>query len=330
MPGRPASRKPVNEAERVATIIARLRARYPEVRLPLHHGNPLQLLIATILSAQCTDAMVNKVTPALFARWRTAADFGGADPRELEEMIHPTGFFRQKARAIMGACRTLVEHFHGAVPDTMDDLRRLEGVGRKTANVLLSAARLEKWPGWRGAGAGPEADGLGLVVDTHVRRLAQRLGLSRQDDPEKIEQDLMRIIPIDEWDGFSLRLIYFGREICKAQRPVCPVCPLNDACPSAPHGGTPPWQRRRALARAGAGRDLRGQVAARVRRGGTPRRDPKTEGPVRGGTRGTRTPASAAPPSGGTGRRAPAQPAAATRTSGRKAASRGSPARKRP
>jgi len=214
-------------------IITVLRRRYPDPRVPLRHENPLQLLVATILSAQCTDAMVNRVTPALFQRYRAAADFANADPRELEELIRPTGFFRQKTKAIMAASHTLVERFGGEVPSTMEELLMLEGVGRKTANVILG--------GYYGVP--------GVVVDTHVRRLSQRLGLTGQDDPEKIEQDLMRFIPREEWSAFSLRLIFFGREICTARNPRCPVCPLNRLCPSAKYRGAPPWMARRPQAR---------------------------------------------------------------------------------
>lgn len=225
---------------RALGIIERLKARYPQVRLPLAHRDPFQLLVATILSAQCTDAMVNRVTPVLFERYRTPQEFATARPRDVERIIKPTGFFHQKTRAIVNMSRSLVERFGGRVPLTMDDLLTLEGVGRKTANVILSAKRLEPW----GGGDDP-TDGLGLVVDTHVRRLSQRLGLATTDDPAKIEQQLMQIVPRSEWDGFSLRLIYFGREVCTARRPQCSNCPLNSLCPSAPYGGHPPWMRRK-------------------------------------------------------------------------------------
>ncbi len=214
---------------RAAKIVRALRRRYPDPRVPLRHENALQLLVATILSAQCTDAMVNRITPALFARYRSAADFAGADTREFEKMIRPTGFFRQKTKAILGAARTLVERFGGAVPGTMEELLLLEGVGRKTANVILG--------GFYGVP--------GVVVDTHVRRLSRRLALTGADEPDRIEQDLMRLIPRREWSAFSLRLIFFGREICAARNPRCPVCPLNRYCPSAKYGGTPPWMRPR-------------------------------------------------------------------------------------
>lgn len=233
------TREPIaRRTRRALKIIERLRTRYPNVRLPLKHRDPFQLLVSTILSAQCTDAMVNRVTPVLFERFRTPTDFATARPRDVERIVKPTGFFRQKTRAIIGMSRSLLERFDGRVPLTMDELLTLEGVGRKTANVLLSAKRLEPW----GGGDDPD-DGLGVVVDTHVRRLSQRLGLAMGDDPAGIEQQLMGIVPRQEWDGFSLRLIYFGREVCKAQRPQCPTCPLNDLCPSARYLGKPPWMR---------------------------------------------------------------------------------------
>jgi len=219
--------------------MARLRERYPQVRLPLVHGDPFQLLVATILSAQCTDAMVNRVTPVLFERYPTPQALAAARPRDVEKIIKPTGFFRQKTRAIINMSRSLVERFSQRVPLTMEELLTLEGVGRKTANVILSAKRLEPW----GGGDDP-ADGLGIVVDTHVRRVSQRLGLASTDDPEKIELQLMSLIPREEWDAFSLRLIYFGREVCTAKRPKCLTCPLKRLCPSAPFLGNPPWMRR--------------------------------------------------------------------------------------
>lgn len=214
---------------RAARIAALLGRRYPVTRLPLKHRNPLQLLVATILSAQCTDAQVNRVTPALFARYATAADFAAADVGELESYIKSTGFYRQKARAIVQMARALEEKFGGVVPRTMDDLLQLHGVGRKTANVILG-----------GAFGQP-----GMVVDTHVRRISRRWGLTTSDDPVRIEQDLQRLLDPSLWSDFSLRVIYFGREICSAKRPQCPVCSLRRLCPSAPFGGTPPWMRSR-------------------------------------------------------------------------------------
>lgn len=236
----PAAESPARRRRRVLRIIERLKERYPQVRVPLKHRDPFQLLVSTILSAQCTDAVVNRVTPVLFEKYKTAQDFATAKSRELERMIRPTGFFRQKTRSIMHMSRSLLERFNGAVPMTMNELVTLEGVGRKTANVVLSAKRLEPW----GGGDDPD-DGLGIVVDTHVARLSQRLGLATTSDPVKIEQQLKEIVPREEWDGFSLRLIYFGREVCTAKRPLCPTCPLRTLCPSAPYLGAPPWMRRR-------------------------------------------------------------------------------------
>ncbi|MDR7544029.1 MAG: endonuclease III [Armatimonadota bacterium] len=251
---------------RAAKIASALGRRYPVTRLPLRHRNPLQLLVATILSAQCTDAQVNRVTPALFARYRTAADFAAADLPELEGYIRPTGFYRQKARAIVRMARTLVEQFGGVVPQTMDELLQLHGVGRKTANVILG-----------GAFGQP-----GMVVDTHVRRLSRRWGFTVHDDPTMIEQDWMRLLPPEAWSDFSLRVIYFGREICSARRPQCPVCPIRDLCPSAQSGGTPPWmraQRRgRVEARSGRGRG-RGRVRGRPGSGAGALRRPSRPGP---------------------------------------------------
>jgi len=186
-------------------------------RLPLKHRNPLQLLVATILSAQCTDNQVNRVTPALFARYKTAAEFAASDPAELEALVHPTGFYRQKARSITRMARMLDQKFGGVVPRTMEELLELPGVGRKTANVILG-----------GVFGVP-----GVVVDTHVRRISRRLGLTAHDDPAKVEQDLMRILDRGEWADFSLRVIYLGREICRARQPLCPVCPLRRLCPFA-------------------------------------------------------------------------------------------------
>src|SRR2546428_7791694 len=248
MPARVASKKtasppaelPAQRRRRARRIIAHLQERYPQVRLPLAHRDPFQLLVATILSAQCTDAMVNRVTPVLFERYPTPQALAAARVRDVEQIVRPTGFFRQKTKAIINMSRSLVERFSGRVPPRMEELLTLEGVGRKTANVILSAKRLEPW------GRGEDrADGLGVVVDTHVRRVSQRLGLATTDDPGKIEGQLMRVIPRPEGDSFSLRLIYFGREVCTAKRPKCPTCPMKRLCPSAPFLGNPPWMRRR-------------------------------------------------------------------------------------
>lgn len=220
-------------ARRAREIAARLAARYPRAEIPLHHRNRLELLVATILSAQSTDAQVNRITPALFRRYRTAADYAGARPRELETMIHSTGFFHAKARAIQACARALLERHGGRVPRTMEELVALPGVGRKTANVILGASGVP-----------------GVVVDTHVRRLSRRLALTAHDDPDKIEPDVGALLPPAEWSGVSLRLIFLGREICTAVRPKCPACPLRDLCPSARYLGAPPWMTVRRRARA--------------------------------------------------------------------------------
>ena len=269
----PTGETPAQARRRAAKIAAMLGQRYPVTRLPLKHQNPLQLLVATILSAQCTDAQVNKVTPALFARFMTAADFAAADLAELESYIKSTGFYHQKARAISQMARTLDEEFGGVVPQSMDDLLQLHGVGRKTANVILG-----------GAFGQP-----GMVVDTHVRRISRRWSLTIHDDPVKIEQDLQRLLAPSLWSDFSLRVIYFGRDLCSAKAPQCPVCPLSRLCPSASFGGSPPWMRRRrgaALRRAG-GADPRG-AHARAQSAGRPGR-PRGRGTTRTAATGRRT-----------------------------------------
>jgi endonuclease III len=206
------------KAARVAELRQRLADRYPDVTTALTHRSAWELLVATILSAQSTDVVVNQVTQELFRRYPTVADMAAADREELEQAIHATGFFRNKARSVQGAARYLLEHHHGEVPGSMDELVELPGVGRKTANVVLGSffARNE-----------------GVVVDTHVGRLSRRLGLTRQTDPVKVEQDLMKLVPVDEWTIFSHRLIWFGREVCTAKDPRCDRCELADLCPSA-------------------------------------------------------------------------------------------------
>ena len=197
-------------------VVARLKAEYPDARTELNWSNPLELLVATILSAQTTDVRVNQVTESLFAKYRTAEDY--ADSGELEEDIRPTGFYRNKARSLRGMARALVEEHRGEVPRTMSELVALPGVGRKTANVVLGNA----------FGANE-----GIVVDTHVRRVSNRLGLTESRDPVKIERDLIRMVPEEEWTIFSHLLIFHGRRVCKARKPDCPNCVLNDICPSA-------------------------------------------------------------------------------------------------
>jgi endonuclease-3 len=202
-------------AERAAAILSILNSLYPQVKPQLFYRNPFELLVATILSAQCTDNQVNRVTPRLFKRLRGPQAFVKTPVAEIEEIVRPTGFYRNKARNIKACCEALVERHGGQVPQAIEDLVKLPGVGRKTANVVLGAA----------------FDTPGVVVDTHVRRISQRLGLTRNMDPKKIEIDLMRIIPKNEWSDFSLRLIFFGRETCTARKPKCPVCPLAHLCP---------------------------------------------------------------------------------------------------
>ena len=195
-----------------------MKEEYPGARTELDWENPLQLLVATMLSAQSTDVRVNEVTKRLFEKYRTAEDYAAADLRGLEEEIHPVGFFRNKARSIKGMARALVEEHGGEVPRTMPELVALPGVGRKTANVVLgNAFGIDE----------------GVVVDTHVRRLSNRLGLSGEHDPEKIERDLLRIVPEGERTLFAHLLIFHGRRVCKSRKPDCPGCVLNHVCPSA-------------------------------------------------------------------------------------------------
>jgi len=199
-------------------VIARLKAEYPDARTELNWSNPLELLVATILSAQTTDVRVNQVTQSLFAKYRTADDYADAPPDELAEDIRPTGFYRNKARSLRGMARALVQEHGGEVPRTMQKLVALPGVGRKTANVVLGNAF---------------GTNEGVVVDTHVRRVSNRLGLTENQDPVKIEQDLMKVVPEEDWTIFSHLLIFHGRRVCKARKPDCPNCVLNDICPSA-------------------------------------------------------------------------------------------------
>ena len=203
---------------RVRKIIARLERAYPDATCALHHASALELIVATILSAQCTDARVNMVTPALFAKYRTAADYAAADPRVLEQEIQSTGFFRNKTKSIVGMAQALLERHGGQVPDTMEALTELPGVGRKTANVILGT--------WFKKNEG-------VVVDTHVQRLSRLLKLTRHDDPVKIERDLMELLPRDKWTWWSHTLIQHGRQVCIARRPRCEDCVVNRLCPSS-------------------------------------------------------------------------------------------------
>jgi len=195
-----------------------LKAEYPDARTELDWSNPLELLVATILSAQTTDVQVNRVTESLFAKYRKAEDYADADPGVLEEDIRPTGFYRNKARSLRGMASALVEEHGGEVPRTMAELVALPGVGRKTANVVLGNA----------LGVNE-----GIVVDTHVSRVSNRLGLTDNRDPIKIEQDLIKVVPEGDWTIFSHLLIFHGRRTCRARKPDCPNCVLNDICPSA-------------------------------------------------------------------------------------------------
>jgi len=212
-------RKPTAELRRRAKrIVARLERAYPDATCALVHRNPLELLVATILSAQCTDARVNMVTPALFRKYRAAGDYAAADPRVFEQEIKSTGFFRNKTKSILAMAHALVERHHGKVPDTMEKLTKLPGVGRKTANVVLGTAF---------------GKNEGVVVDTHVHRISRLLKLTKQDDPVKIEQDLMALVPRDKWTWFGHTLILHGRRVCIARRPKCEECVINELCPSS-------------------------------------------------------------------------------------------------
>lgn len=202
---------------RVTTIIRRLKKAHPDAGVALQFSNPLELLIATILSAQCTDERVNKVTPTLFRKYRTVNDYARANPADLEEIIRSTGFYKAKTRSIIGCCRALLGQFGGEIPREMEKLVQLPGVGRKTANVLLGNA----------FGVAE-----GVVVDTHVKRLSERLGFSTKTDADKIEQDLMRIVPKKDWNVFGNLLIWHGRRVCQARKPKCPECAISDLCPS--------------------------------------------------------------------------------------------------
>jgi endonuclease III len=206
---------------RTGKLIERLKAAYPDARCSLNYTNPLELLVATVLSAQCTDERVNIVTRSLFQKYRTARDYAEASPDELEEDIKSTGFYRNKAKALRACCAEIVQRYDGQVPPDMAALVQLPGIGRKTANVILGNAF-------------DIAEG--IVVDTHVRRLAGRLGLSPQTDPDKIEQALMAVVPREDWLACGHLLILHGRKICTARAPKCPVCPVNDFCPSAKLG----------------------------------------------------------------------------------------------
>jgi endonuclease-3 len=204
--------------ERAPEIIRILSETYPDAKVALRFSNPLEMLVATILSAQCTDEKVNEVTETLFAKYRTCEDYLRVPEDELKRDIKPTGFFNQKALSIREACRRMVEVYDGRVPDTMEDLITLRGVARKTANIVLGNAY---------------GTVVGIAVDTHVKRVGNRLGFTQQSDPDKIEQDLMRLIPKERWFDFTYVLIDHGRQVCVARRPKCEICPVNHLCPSS-------------------------------------------------------------------------------------------------
>ncbi|UZQ54750.1 endonuclease III [Trichothermofontia sichuanensis B231] len=219
------SRKYAHKGQRALEILVRLNRLYPEATCTLNYQTPVQLLVATILSAQCTDERVNQVTPALFARFPDAPALANADLEELETLVRSTGFYRNKARNIRAACQMIVDRFDGQVPKLMEDLLQLPGVARKTANVVLA----------HGYGIN-----MGVTVDTHVKRLSQRLGLTDKTDPLRIEQELMHLLPQPDWENWSIRLIYHGRAVCTARNPACDRCELADLCPSAHVSRRPP------------------------------------------------------------------------------------------
>ena len=212
------TRKISAKKQRALEILIRLKRLYPDAPCTLDYETPVQLMVATILSAQCTDARVNLVTPELFRRFPDAAALAGADVADLENLVRSTGFYRNKAKNIQAACQLIMTEFGGQVPRMMEDLLRLPGVARKTANVVSAHAY---------------GVNLGVTVDTHVKRLTYRLGLTKNTDPVKIERDLMKLIPQPDWENWSIRIIYHGRAICMARNPQCDRCELADLCPSA-------------------------------------------------------------------------------------------------
>ncbi|MEM6837904.1 MAG: endonuclease III [Cyanobacteria bacterium P01_C01_bin.120] len=213
-----ARRKLLPKKQRALATLARLKQLYPDATCSLNYETPTQLLVATILSAQCTDERVNLVTPALFERFPDAYAMAAADLTELETLVRSTGFYRNKAKNIQGACRKIVTEFGGEVPRTMAELTSLPGAARKTANVVLAHAF--------GINAG-------VTVDTHVKRLSRLMGFTKHTDPKKVEQDLMKLIPQPDWENWSIRLIYHGRAVCNARKPACDRCELADFCASA-------------------------------------------------------------------------------------------------
>ena len=222
MAGRLTARSPLDD--RAPEVIRLLKEAYPEARVALRFSNPLECLVAVILSAQATDKKVNEVTETLFQKYRTPQDYLGVSEAELAADLKPTGFFNQKTRAVRGACRMIVEEFDGKVPDSIADLVKLPGVARKTANIVLGNAYPDKLR------TDPD---VGVAVDTHVRRVSQRLGFTEQKDPNKVERDLMEVLPREDWFTFTYVLIEHGRAICKAPTPRCEICPVNHLCPSS-------------------------------------------------------------------------------------------------
>ena len=210
---------PRSKKKRAIAVLEKLHELYPDATCSLDYETPVQLMVATILSAQCTYERVNKVTPSLFARFPDAAAFAGADVADIEQLVRSTGFYRNKAKNIQGACQRIMAVFNGEVPQTMEELLTLPGVARKTANVVLA-----------------HAFGIfaGVTVDTHVKRLSNRLRLTKSDNPVQIERDLIKLIPQPEWENWSIRLIYHGRAVCNARKPQCDVCAIANLCPSAP------------------------------------------------------------------------------------------------
>ena len=204
--------------DRMRPIIKILKNKYPDPRTALWHKNPFQLLVSTILSAQCTDERINKITPFLFKKYKTIAAFAAARQSSLEKDIRSAGFYRNKARNIIGASKKILSEFGARVPDSMEDLITLPGVARKTANIVLSSSF---------------GKAEGIAVDTHVRRLSQRLDFSKENDPDKIEMDLMALAPVDDWLDFNYLFVNHGRTICRAKKPLCPECAINKLCPSA-------------------------------------------------------------------------------------------------
>jgi endonuclease-3 len=217
MPGtsHPAAPRTTEERRNARVILNRLKKRYPEMGTALTYQDPWQLIVATVLSAQTTDENVNRVTPALFGRWPTPEDLAEADPEEVEQVVYSTGFYRQKTKSIISLASDLVDRYDGVVPADLDEMTTLPGVGRKTASVVLA----EAW--------GMPA----IAVDTHVKRVAGRLGLTTTPDPAKVEADLMALYPKNQWAGISMRMIQFGRDVCDARKPRCWECPLVDRCP---------------------------------------------------------------------------------------------------